>query len=86
MQCLAIDFQNTLQQNRSADKNSKKQNSNALRVIKQMLQTQCHSEKERNKKKKSLFPNHIFLKTIFPFLCNLTKTSFQLLEDFQKPI
>ena len=47
-QCFAFEFQNTLQQNSSADNNKTNQTSNGFREN-EMLQTQYHSEKRRNK-------------------------------------
>ena len=79
---LQFDFQNTLQDNSSADKNKTNQTSNAFRENEQTLQTQSHSEKGK-KRQKSPFPIHIFLKNIVTFLCKLTKTSLQLPKKLQ---
>ena len=77
MQCLAFNFQNTLQHYSSNDKNKRNKTSNSFRENEKMLQTQCHSEK----KKKYNYKNHRSQSTSFS--CNLTIGSFQLLKFFQ---
>ena len=58
---LQFHFQNTLQDNSSADKNKTNQTSNAFRENEQTLQTQSHTEKGRKKTTKITVPNpHLF--------------------------